>query len=144
MKHATVRLDLQWRHEKGGVARSRLDEQFLSGHNLPALVSLKFLPDLHSEIMKARDKPYSAHIHLYKHANYADIEGMREYGYASMAPIEGTLASYLSAGVTSTLKAPVLPSKPPQKTSRLNGRAYVAAGQAGAALHDVGVAGIPG
>ncbi len=25
MEHATVRLDLQWRHEKGGVARSRLD-----------------------------------------------------------------------------------------------------------------------
>ncbi len=46
-----------------------------------------------------------------------------------------------------SLKTPVLPSKPskPLKdTSRLNGRAYVAAGQAGAALHDVGVAGIPG
>ncbi len=36
IKHATARLDLQWRHEKGGVARSRLDEQFLTGHNLPA------------------------------------------------------------------------------------------------------------
>ncbi len=80
MKHATVRLDLHWRHEKGGVAHSRLDERFLSGHNLPALVSLQFLPDLHSEIVKAWDKPYSAHIHLYKHANYADIEGMREHG----------------------------------------------------------------
>ncbi len=80
MKHATVRLDLQWRHEQGGVACSRLDERFLSGHNLPALVSRQFLPDLHSEIMKAWDKPYSAHIHLYKHAYYADIEGMREHG----------------------------------------------------------------
>ncbi len=28
---ASVRLDLQWRHEKGGVARSRLDERSLSG-----------------------------------------------------------------------------------------------------------------
>ncbi len=63
-----------------------------------------------------------------------------------MAPIEGMLASYLSAGVTSTLKAPVLPSKPKinKNTSRLNGRAYVAAGQPGAALLNVGVAGIPG
>ncbi len=26
MERATARLDLQWRHEKGGVARSRLDE----------------------------------------------------------------------------------------------------------------------
>ncbi len=61
-----------------------------------------------------------------------------------MPPIEGMLESNLSAGVTSTLKALVLPSKPLKDTSRLNGRAYMAAGQAGAALHDVGVAGIPG
>ncbi len=62
-----------------------------------------------------------------------------------MPPIEGTLASYLSAGVTSTLKAPVLPSKQKKKKKpRLNGRAYVAAGQAGADLHNVSVAGIPG
>ncbi len=139
MERATARLDLQWRHEKGGVARSRLDERFLSGHNLPAPVSLPFLPDLHSEIMKAWEKPYSARIHRYKHNNYADIEGMHEHGYASMPPIEGTLASYLSRGVISTLKAPALPSKPLKETSRLNGRAYAAAGQAGAALHTMSV-----
>ncbi len=43
MERATARLDLQWRHEKGGVARSRLDERFLSGHDLPAPVSFPFL-----------------------------------------------------------------------------------------------------
>ncbi len=64
---------------------------------------------------------------------------MREHGYASMPPIEGTLASYLSRGVTSTLKAPALPSKPLKDTSRLNGRAYAAAGQAGAAMHTMSV-----
>ncbi len=53
--YPTARLDLQWRHRKGGMARSRLDERFLSGHNLPAPVSLPFLPDLHIEIMKAWD-----------------------------------------------------------------------------------------
>ncbi len=121
MEHATARLDLQWRHEKGGVARSRLDERFLSGHNLPAPVSLPFLPDLHNEIVKAWEKPYSARIHRYMHNNYADIEGMREHGYAS------------------TLKAPALPSKALKDTSRLNGRAYAAAGQAGAALHTMSV-----
>ncbi len=139
MERATARLDLQWRHEKGGVARSRLDERFLSGHNLPAPVSLPFLPDLHNEIVKAWEKPYSARIHRYKHNNYADIEGMREHVYASMPPIEETLASYLSRGVASTLKAPALPSKALKDTSRLNGRAYVAAGQAGAALHTMSV-----
>ncbi len=64
---------------------------------------------------------------------------MRERGYASMPPIEETLASYLSRGVASTLKAPALPSKALKDTSRLNGRAYVAAGQAGAALHTMSV-----
>ncbi len=44
--------------------------------------------------------------------------------------------------MTSTLKAPVLPSKPLKDTSRLNGSVYVAVGQTGAALHDVGVASI--
>ncbi len=121
------------------MARSRLDERFLSGHNLPAPVSLPFLPDLHDEIMKAWDKPYSARIHRYKPVNYADIEGMREHCYASMPP---TLVSYLSAGVTSTLKAPDLPSKPLKNTSRLNGRAYAAGWCCFA--HDVGVAVIPG
>ncbi len=102
-------------------------------------MSLPFLPDLHSEIERAWDKPYSACIHRYQHTNYANIEGMRERGYASMPPVEETLASYLSAGVTSTLKAPALPSKPLRETSRLNGRAYAAAGQAGAALHTMSV-----
>ncbi len=51
MERATARLDLQWRHEKGGVAHSTLDERFLSGHNLQAPMSLPFLTDLHSEIM---------------------------------------------------------------------------------------------
>ncbi len=37
------------------------------------------------------------------------------------------------------LKAPALPSKPLMDTSRLNGRAYAAAGQAGAALHTMSV-----
>ncbi len=139
MNRATARLDLQWRHEKGEIAHGRLDERFLSEHNRPVPVSLPFLPDLHSEIERVWDKPYSARIHRYQHTNYANIEGMREHGYPSMPPIEETLASYLLAGVTSTLKAPALPSKPLRETSHLNGRAYAAAGQAGAALHTMSV-----
>ncbi len=57
---ATARLDLQWRHEKGKIARGRLDERFLSEHNHPDPVSLPFLSNLHSEIERALDKPYSA------------------------------------------------------------------------------------
>ncbi len=48
---------------------------------------------------------------------------MLENGYEGMPPEEETLASYLSVGETSSFKAPSLPSKPLQDTSRLNGKA---------------------
>ncbi len=48
---ASARLDLQWRHEKVGVARSRLDERSLSGITSQLPWASPFLPDLHSETM---------------------------------------------------------------------------------------------
>ncbi|XP_050988385.1 uncharacterized protein LOC127179128 [Labeo rohita] len=84
-------------------------------------------------------KLYSSRIHNFPHSNYANIEGMREYGYEKMPPVEETLASYLSMGETSLLKTPSLPSIPLQVTSRLNGKAYAAAGQAVGALHTMAV-----
>ncbi len=53
---------------------------------------------------------------------------MSESGYERMPPVEETLASYLSMGDTASLKVPSLLFKPLQDTSRLNGRAYAAAG----------------
>ncbi len=64
---------------------------------------------------------------------------MRESGYERMPPVEETLASYLSMGDTASLKVPFLPFKSLQDTSRLNGRAYAAAGQAIASLHTMAV-----
>ncbi|KAL0149546.1 hypothetical protein M9458_055073 [Cirrhinus mrigala] len=75
----------------------------------------------------------------FQHTSYANIEGMGESGYERM-PIEETLASYLSLGEASSLKAFSLPSEPLQQTSSLNGGAYAAAGQAaGQALHTMAV-----
>ncbi len=56
---------------------------------------------------------------------------MRENGYEGMPPVEETLASYLSVGETSSLKAPSLPSKPLQKCA--------AAGQSVTSLHTMAV-----
>ncbi len=78
-------------------------------------------------------------IHKFQHNSYANITGMRENGYERMPPVEETLASYLSMGETPSLKVPFLPSMPLQATSRLNGRAYAAAGQAVASLHTMAV-----
>ncbi|KAI2647585.1 Protein P [Labeo rohita] len=56
-----------------------------------------------------------------------------------MPRVEQTLASYLSPAAASSLKAPVLPSKPLRVTSALVGKGYTAAGQAGACLHTMSV-----
>ncbi len=95
--------------------------------------------------LRGNGKRHSARIHRFQHTSYANVEGMRENGYERMTPVEETLARYLSVGETSSLKAPSLPSKPLQETSRLNGKAYAAAGQAVASLHtDGGASGLPG
>lgn len=60
---------------------------------------------------------------------------MREHGYVSMPPLEEPFAGYLSAGEPLTLKAPALQSKPINTVSRMIGRAYAAADQAGATLY---------
>ncbi len=130
-----ARLDLLWKRTKMVAPLGRLDEQYLSGHNPPAQVSLPFLPDLHTEVEKKWKKPFSSRIHRFQHTSYANIEGMRGSGYERMPPIEETLASYLSMGETSSLKVTSLPSKSLQDTSHLKGKAYAAASQAIASLH---------
>ncbi len=49
--------------------------------------------------------------------------------------MEETLASYLSPESSSSIKSPILPTKPVRITSALVGKAYSAAGQAAACLH---------
>lgn len=56
-----------------------------------------------------------------------------------MPRAEQTLASYLSPGSVSSLKASALPTKPLKTTSTLVGKAYTAAGQAGACLHSMAI-----
>ncbi len=56
-----------------------------------------------------------------------------------MPQIEETLAGYLSPGSSSSLKKATLPTKPCRVTSSLVGKAFQAAGQAGAALHTMAV-----
>ncbi|XDV16376.1 hypothetical protein PO909_016121 [Leuciscus waleckii] len=52
-----------------------------------------------------------------------------------MPTVEQPLATYLAPESASSLKTPVLPTKPCRDTSSLVGRAYMAAGRAGASLH---------
>ncbi len=56
-----------------------------------------------------------------------------------MPQAEDTLTSYLLPSGASSLKAPVLPTKPLRTTSALVGKAYTAAGQAAGCLHTMAV-----
>ncbi|KAF4102527.1 hypothetical protein G5714_017327 [Onychostoma macrolepis] len=56
-----------------------------------------------------------------------------------MPRMEESLAGYLAAPLASSWRAPTLPSKPCHFTSRLVGKAYAAAGQAGGTLHTISV-----
>ncbi len=57
-----------------------------------------------------------------------------------MPVIEDTLASHLSPSLAPSWKSrPLLPSKPCRTTSALIGKSYIAAGQAGMALHTMAI-----
>ncbi len=72
-------------------------------------------------------------------SNYANVKGLEDSGYTKMPRMEESLVGYLAASLASSWRAPTLPSKPCQVTSRLVGKAYVAAGQAGGTLHTISV-----
>ncbi len=67
------------------------------------------------------------------------MAGLGDCGYRVMPRDEQTLASYLSPGAATSLKAPVLPSKPLRTTSALVSKGYTAADQAGACLNTMSV-----
>ncbi len=137
---AVAKLNIDWPTEKQAEPqKSKLDERFLRTKPLPPRRSLPFFPDLHTEVSRSWKKPFSARLFIPASDYYGNVAGLSDCGYRAMPRVEQTLASYLSPGVASSLKAPVLPSKPLRTTSALVGKGYTAAGQAGACLHTMSV-----
>ncbi len=89
--------------------------------------------------MELYGKPFSSRLFIPASDYYGNVVGLSECGYRAMPQVEQTLACYLPPGAASSLKAPVLPSKPLRTTSALVGKGYTAAGQAGAYLHTMSV-----
>ncbi|KAL0161017.1 hypothetical protein M9458_044742, partial [Cirrhinus mrigala] len=129
--HAVEKLKIDWpAKSQAEPQRSRLDERFLH---------LPFFPDLHTEVSRLWNSPFSACLFIPVSYNYGSVAGLDERSYRAMPQVEQTLASYLSPGSASSLKAPALPTKPLRVTSALVGKGYTAAGQAGACLHTMSV-----
>ncbi|KAL0173181.1 hypothetical protein M9458_033492, partial [Cirrhinus mrigala] len=116
-----------------------LDECFLRSKPPPPRRGLPFFPDLHTEVCRSWEKPFSARVHSSATLHYTNVVGAAEHGYGVMPRVEQTLTSYLSPGVASSLKAPTLPTKPLRTTLALVGKGYSSAGQAGACLHTMAV-----
>lgn len=55
-----------------------------------------FFPDLHTEVLRSRNKLFFSCISNPKISNYASIMGIKEYGYKTMPRFKETLAFYLS------------------------------------------------
>ncbi|KAL0172229.1 hypothetical protein M9458_032540, partial [Cirrhinus mrigala] len=137
---AVAKLKIDWPVEsQAEPQRSKLDERFLRSQTPSARRKLPFFPDLHAEVSRSWNVPFSSRLFIPAPYNYGCVAGMEEYGYRAMPRVEQTLASYLSPGSASSLKGPALPSKPLRVTSALVGKGYMAAGQAGACLHTMSV-----
>ncbi|KAL0149156.1 hypothetical protein M9458_055588, partial [Cirrhinus mrigala] len=121
--HAVAKLNIDWpAEEKAAPQKSKLDERFLRSKPSSPRRSLPFFPDLHAEIARSWERPYLARLFVPASDYYGNVAGLDERAYKAMPRVEQTLASYLSPGAASSLKAPTLPSKPLCTTSLLVGK----------------------
>ncbi len=141
LSRATEKLALDWPDEPHESRASKLDERFLIGaRSKLERRKLPFFSDLHQEISSSWKQPFSSRLTNAAAADFTNLVGSVEQGYTAMPVIEDTLASHLSPSLAPSWKSrPLLPSKPCRTTSALIGKSYIAAGQAGMALHTMAI-----
>ncbi len=141
LSRATEKLALDWPDEPRESRASKLDDRFLIGaHSKLERRKLPFFSDLHHEISSSWKQPFSSRLTNAAAADFTNLVGSVEQGYTAMPVIEDTLASHLSPSLAPSWKSrPLLPSKPCRTTSALIGKSYIAAGQAGMALHTMAI-----
>ncbi len=141
LSHATEKLSLDWPDEPRESQASKRDERFLSGSNSrPERRKLPFFSDLHQEISRSWKQPFSSRLTNAAAADFTNVVGSVEQGYTVIPVVEDTLASHLSPSLAPSWKSrSLLPTKPCRTTSALIGKSYIAAGQAGMALHTMAI-----
>ncbi len=117
---AIAKLNIDWPVDnQTEKQRSKLDERFLHSKSLPLRQSLPFFTDLHTEVSRLWRNPFSSRLFIPASDYYGNVAGLSECGYRAMPRVEQMLAGYLSPGAASSLKAPVLPTKPLRVSSAL-------------------------
>ncbi|CAM4572358.1 unnamed protein product [Leuciscus chuanchicus] len=134
LAQAATSLGLEWSTPEQ-PAHNRLDGYFLPGQRAsPASRPAPFLPELHEEVAKSWNAPFSARMRSSVSLAFSAVDDAKNRGYHSLSPVEA-IAAHLcppSAGRRAKL---ALPSKACRMTSTLLGRAFSTAGQAASALH---------
>ncbi|CAM4514717.1 unnamed protein product [Leuciscus chuanchicus] len=136
---AVDQLGLDWSPPKA-PAPNRLDRCFLpSRRQAPASRSAPFLPELHTELSKSWNAPFSARLRSPVSSTLSQVDGAAEKGYTQIPPVEEAVATHLCPPSARWRSKSALPSKACRTTSALVGRAFAAAGQAASALHSMAV-----
>ncbi len=141
LSRATEKLSIDWPDKPCESQSSKLDERFLSGPKLrPTRRKLPFFSDLHHEISRSWKQPFSSCLTNAAAADFTNLVGSVEQGYTAIPVVEDTLASHLSPSLAPSWKShPLRQTKPCRTTSALIGKSYMAAGQAGMALHTTAI-----
>ncbi|CAM4466038.1 unnamed protein product [Leuciscus chuanchicus] len=132
---AAASLGLEWSAPEL-PSRTRLDGSFLPGERTsPESKPAPFLPELHEEVAKAWNAPYSARTRSSVSPAFSSLDNAKDRGYLSLPPVEQAIATHLCPPSAGRRTKPVLPSKACRMTSTLLARIFSAAGQAASALH---------
>ncbi|KTF87032.1 hypothetical protein cypCar_00043644 [Cyprinus carpio] len=130
------KLGLEWDSEPAkNQAQLKLDDRFLySLITSQPCRPLPFFQVLHHKISRSWKQPFS--VCITNPADFATVSKMAEHGYAVIPAIEKTL---VLNSAPSWKSCPLLPCKQCRIMSALVGKSYMAAGQAAAVLHSMGV-----
>ncbi len=141
LSRATKKLSIDWPDKPRESQSSKLDEQFLrSPTSMPEWRKLPFFSDLLHEISRSWKQPFSSRLTNAAAADFTNLVVSVEQGYTAIPVVEDTLASHLSPSLAPSWKyRPLSPTKPCRTTSALIGKSYIAAGQAGMALHTMAI-----
>ncbi len=96
---AVAKLNIDWPAEKECQEhpKSKLDECFLRSKSPPPRRGLPFFPDLHTEVSRSWNKPYSVCLFSPHISHYSNVLGLNEWDNGKMPRVEETLVSFLLA-----------------------------------------------
>ncbi|XP_056089774.1 basement membrane-specific heparan sulfate proteoglycan core protein-like [Rhinichthys klamathensis goyatoka] len=139
LSQAVETIGLDW-EAPAPPPRNRLDGRFLRKNEAPSQSrSAPFLPELHEEVAKSWNAPFSARLRTSSSAAFSSVDGAKDRGYLSIPPVGTAVASHLCPPSAGRRAQTALPSKACRVTSAMQGRAYTAAGQAVSALHTMAI-----